>query len=137
LIARSKTGQEGAGAVRRLSPRTTAALQAWLDGAGIASGLIFRAIRKNGVARPSPFEAGKIARLLKDMATRAGIDSTMISGHSARVGMSQDLVAAGADLAAAIQVGRGKTPTMPARYSEHLLTAKGAVAQYYQRWGDV
>jgi site-specific recombinase XerD len=133
LIARSKTDQEGAGAVRWLSPRTVAALRAWLDCARITSGPLFRAIRKNGVAKPSPLEAGEIARLLKDMATKAGIDPTMISGHSARVGMSQDLVAAGADLAAVMQAGRWKTPTMPARYSEHLLAAKGAVAQYYQR----
>jgi hypothetical protein len=76
--------------------------------------------------RPSKPE---IARLLKDMATKAGIDPTMISGHSVRVGMSQDLVAAGADLAALMQAGRWKTPTMPARYSQHLLAAKGAVAQ--------
>jgi site-specific recombinase XerD len=137
LIARSKTDQEGAGAVRWLSPRTAAALRSWLDCAGLTTGPMFRAIRKNGVAKPSPLEPGEIARLLKEMATRAGIDSTMISGHSARVGMSQDLVAAGADLAAVMQAGRWKTPTMPARYSEHLLAAKGAVAQYYQRRGGV
>ena len=137
LIARSKTDQEGAGAVRWLSPRTAVALRAWLGCARIASGPLFRAIRKNGVAKPSPLEAGEIARLLKNMATKAGIDSAMISGHSARVGMSQDLVAAGADLAAVMQAGRWKTPTMPARYSEHLLAAKGAVAQYYQRRGGV
>jgi site-specific recombinase XerD len=137
LIAPSTTDQEGAGAVRWLSPRTAAALRSWLDCAGLATGPVFRAIRKNGVAKPSPLEAGEIARLLKEMATRAGIDSTMISGHSARVGMSQDLVAAGADLAAVMQAGRWKTPAMPARYSEHLLAAKGAVAQYYQRLGGV
>ena len=34
LIARSKTDQEGAGAVRWLSPRTAAALRSWLDCAG-------------------------------------------------------------------------------------------------------
>ena len=123
--------------MRWLSPRTAAALRAWLDCARIASGPLFRAIRKNGVAKPSPLEPGEIARLLKNMAAKAGIDSAMISGHSARVGMSQDLVAAGADLAAVMQAGRWKTPTMPARYSEHLLAAKGAVAQYYQRRGGV
>jgi site-specific recombinase XerD len=106
LIARSKTDQEGAGAVRWLSPRTTAALRAWLDGAEVVAGPVFRAIRKNGVAKPSPLEAGEIARLLKDMAATAGLDSAMISGHSARVGMSQDLVAAGADLPAVMQAGR-------------------------------
>jgi hypothetical protein len=69
LVARSKTDQEGAGAVRWLSPRTAAALRAWLDCAGIAAGPVFRAIQKNGVAKPSSFEPGEIARLLKDMAT--------------------------------------------------------------------
>ena len=137
LIARSKTDQEGAGAVRWLSPRTAAALRAWLDCAGVATGPVFRAIRKNGMVKSSPLEAGEIARLLKDMASKAGIDSAMISGHSARVGMSQDLVAAGADLAAVMQAGRWTSPTMPARYSEHLLAARGAVAQYYQRRGGV
>ena len=79
LIARSKTDQEGAGAVRWLSPRTAAALRSWLDCAGLTTGPVFTAIRKNGVAKPSPLEAGEIARLLKDMATRAGIDSTPLS----------------------------------------------------------
>ena len=119
------------------SPRTAAALRTWLDCAGVTTGQVFRAIRKNGVAKQSSLEPGEIARLLKDMATKAGIDPAMISGHSARVGMTQDLVAAGADLAAVMQAGRWKTPTMPARYSEHLLAAKGAVAQYYQRRGGV
>jgi hypothetical protein len=58
LIARSKTDQEGAGAVRWVSPRTAAALRAWLDCARIASGPLFRAIRKNGVAKQSPLEPG-------------------------------------------------------------------------------
>ena len=58
LIARSKTDQEGAGAVRWLSPRTAAALRSWLDCAGLATGPVFRAIRKNGVAKPSPLETG-------------------------------------------------------------------------------
>jgi hypothetical protein len=80
------------------------------------------------VAKPSPSKQEKFARLLKDMAAQAGIDSTMISWYSARVGTGQDLVAAGADLAEVMQAGRWKTPTMPARYSEHLLAAEGAVA---------
>jgi hypothetical protein len=81
LIARSKNDQEGAGAVRWLSPRTAAALRTWLDCVGVSTGPVFRAIRKNGVAKPSPLEPGEIARLLKDIATKAGIDSAMISGH--------------------------------------------------------
>jgi hypothetical protein len=52
---------------------------------------VFRAIRKNGVAKSSPLEAGEIARLLKDMATKAGLDPTKILGHSARVGVGSPL----------------------------------------------
>ena len=58
-----------------------------------------------------------------------------MSGHSARVGMAQDLVAGGADLAAVMQAGRWKSPTMPARYAERLLAKRGAVAGYYGRRG--
>jgi hypothetical protein len=51
--------------------------------------------------------------------------------------MSQDLVAAGADLAAVMQAGRWKTPTMPARYSEHLLAAKAPLRNITSAGGGV
>jgi hypothetical protein len=46
--------------------------------------------------------------------------------------MAQDLVAAGADLSGVMQAGRWKTPAMPARYAEHLLADRSAVAQYHR-----
>ncbi len=52
------------------------------------------------------------------MAERAGIGASLISGHSARVGLAQDMVACGAELP---QAGRWKSPTMPARYAERLI----------------
>ncbi|MBL6459536.1 tyrosine-type recombinase/integrase [Belnapia sp. T6] len=72
-----------------------------------------------------------MSRILKRLAKRAGLNPTAISGHSARVGMAQDLVAGGADLVAVMQAGRWKSPTMPARYAERLLANRGAVAGYY------
>ena len=69
------------------------------------------------------------------LAKRVGIDTRLISGHSARVGMAQDLVAHGAEMAAVMQAGRWKSPTMPARYAERLSAGRGAVAQYYGRRG--
>jgi hypothetical protein len=66
---------------------------------------------------------------------RAGLDPAAISGHSARVGMAQDLVAGGADLPAVMQAGRWKSPTMPARYAERLLAKRGAMAGHYGRRG--
>ena len=50
--------------------------------------------------------------------------------------MAQDLVAGGADLAAVMQAGRWKSPTMPARYAERLLAKRGAVASHYAGAAD-
>ena len=134
LISRSKTDTAGEGAVLWLSPRTTAAVRAWMDGAGITDGALFRSVLKGSVVG-GPLDAGDVARVFKKLAERAGIDASLISGHSARVGMAQDLVAHGAELAAVMQAGRWKSPTMPARYAERLSAGRGAVAQYYGKRG--
>ena len=55
-----------------------------------------------------------------------------ISGHSGRVGMAQDLSAAGFALPELMTAGRWKSPRMPARYTERQSAGRGAVARYYQ-----
>ena len=55
------------------------------------------------------------------------------SAHSPRVGMAQDLSAAGAELPELMTAGRWDSPTMPARYTEAQAAGRGAVAQYYRR----
>ena len=130
LVRRSKTDAAGEGAVLWLSPRTTKALRRWLTAAGITDGLAFRAVLKGGRVGGA-MEPGEVARVFKKLAERAGIDSASISGHSARVGMAQDLVGHGAELAAVMQAGRWKSPAMPARYAERLSAGRGAVAQFY------
>jgi len=134
LVRRSKTDAAGQGAVLWLSPRTAKALRAWLDGAGITEGVVFRSVDRGGHVGGA-LDAGDVARRFKVMAERAGIDASLISGHSARVGMAQDLVAHGAELPEVMQAGRWKSPTMPARYAERLTAGRGAVAQYYGRRG--
>ena len=54
------------------------------------------------------------------------------SAHSPRVGMAQDLSAAGAELPELMTAGRWDSPTMPARYTEAQAAGRGAVAQYYR-----
>jgi integrase len=131
LIARSKTDQEGQGEVRWLSPRTVTHLRRWLDSAGITEGAIFRSVNKaGGVGGRLP--AADVPRILKRVATPAGIDARGISGHSARVGMTQDLAANGAELPAIMQAGRRKSPTAPARYAERMVASRGAVARFYE-----
>lgn len=74
----------------------------------------------------------QIARRIRTAAIQAGVGDGY-SGHSARVGMAQDLNAGGAELPALMNAGRWKTPTMPARYTEGTAAKRGAVAQYYAR----
>ena len=132
LVARSKTDQEGQGSVGYLAPRTMAALAAWLGGAGITAGPLFRGVHRTGRLGRA-LEPGEVARIFKKLARRAGLDPAEVSGHSCRVGMAQDLVAFGADLPAVMQAGRWQTPAMPARYAERLLAGRNVVAQYHAR----
>ena len=130
LVRRSKTDAEGQGAVLWMSHRTTTALKAWLNAARVIDGPVFRSVDRGGNIG-GQLDAGDVARRFKIMASRAGLDAAAISGHSARVGMAQDLVAYGAELPEVMQAGRWKSPTMPARYAERLTAGRGAVAQYY------
>ena len=135
LIRRSKTDQAGAGEVRWLSPETCTQLRRWIKAAKIDDGPVFRPVNKAGAVGDTALQGGEVSRILKRLAARAGLDPRDVSGHSARVGMAQDLVAGGADLAAVMQAGRWKSPTMPARYAERLLAKRGAVASQYSRRG--
>lgn len=51
-----------------------------------------------------------------------------ISGHSIRVGATQDLLALNIDLASVMQSGRWKSTRMPMRYGEEVLAARGGMA---------
>ena len=75
------------------------------------------------------------ANAVKMIDCAAGISPGRVSGHSARVGMAQDLTAFGAELPEVMQAGCWKSPTMPARYAEKLPAKRGAVANFYEKHG--
>ncbi len=131
LIRRSKTDQEGEGAVGYLSPRTMAVLQAWLASAAIAHGPLFRAVSRHGQVGTRALGLDDVARRFKRLAALAGLDPVRVSGHSARVGMAQDLVGAGFGLPEILQAGRWKTATMVARYARAQAARHGAVARFH------
>ncbi|NGM23983.1 tyrosine-type recombinase/integrase [Roseomonas stagni] len=132
LIRRSKTDQEGGGAMLWLSPRAAAHLRRWTTLAGVTEGAIFRRLSKAG--RPGGRLApSAVPTILKGLAALAALDPAAFSGHSARVGMTQDLAASGSELPAIMQAGRWKSPAMPARYAERALAGRGAVARFYAR----
>jgi hypothetical protein len=58
-----------------------------------------------------------------------------ISGHSARVGAAQDLLALNTDLPSVMQAGRWKDTRMPMRYGERVLAGRGARARAAKQQG--
>lgn len=76
----------------------------------------------------------QIARRVRDAAKAAGLEGAF-SGHSGRVGMARDLVAAGASVAAVQVAGAWKSARMPAHYARAELAGRGAVAAYYAGGG--
>ena len=141
LIRRSKTDQVGEGNAAYLSRTTVRCLKLWLDAVEITEGAVFRRIIGRGTAEDLPNGRGRIAeRLSVDAIAQAfkrvakwikmpADEVAQVSGHSIRVGATQDLLALNIDLASVMQAGRWKTNRMPMRYGEHVLAARGGMAR--------
>jgi len=65
----------------------------------------------------------------------AAKDVEQISGHSIRVGATQDRLALNIDLASVMQARRWKTNRMPMRYAEHVMAARGGMARAAEAQG--
>ena len=64
-------------------------------------------------------------RRIKAAAEPAGL-GVGFSGHSARVGMAQDLVRSGMELTSLMNAGRWKSHEMPAHYTRNKETDRGS-----------
>ena len=90
-ICRSKTDQEGAGQTvsiplgRKLRP--VAALEAWLDAAGITTGPVFRPVNKGGGVGAEALTPQSVALVIKRWAGAAKLDPKLFAGHSLRSGL--------------------------------------------------
>ena len=140
-IRRSKADQEGEGAIAAVTPDAMRHLRAWIDAAGIEGGPLFRSVLKGsrvskGGRAAGGLDAGDVARIFKAMASKAGLtaeEAARISGHSTRIGASQDMVRFGAELPAIMQAGRWATPVMVARYTRRLTARRSAAVQIADR----
>ncbi|GJD94422.1 tyrosine-type recombinase/integrase [Methylobacterium iners] len=127
LVRRSKTDQEGEGAIKYLAPDTMERVSAWLVQAGLTHGPLFRPLTKGGRVGASPLGGAEVYRIYREIALAAGVKlARPPSGHSTRVGATQDMFAAGFELLEVMQAGSWKTPAMPARYGERLRAQRGA-----------
>ena len=137
LIRRSKTDTVGQGATAYLSRETVRHLQVWLTIAGINEGALFRRlIGRNRIGER--LHADIIADIYKRIARNIGMPATrvaQVSGHSIRVGATQDLLALNIDLASVMQAGRWKSTVMPIRYGEEVLAARGGMARAAEKQG--
>jgi integrase len=101
-LRRSKTDQDGAG--RKIgipygsNPETcpVRVLQAWIEAAAISAGPLFRSISRHGRARPGRLSPIDVARVVKKLAERAGLDAAKYAGHSLRAGHATSAAIAGA-----------------------------------------
>jgi len=131
LIRRSKTDTAGEGATAYLSPLTMRLVAAWLEASQLKSGPLFaRVVGRNGVG--DPLTAQIVNAVLRKVGQWVGLapeEWRRISGHSARVGAAQDLLALNMDLPSVMQAGRWRDTRMPMRYGEKVLAGRGAMAR--------
>jgi site-specific recombinase XerD len=131
-LGRSKTNQTGEQAELVVLPRggnrsrsAVAALQAWLEAAGVTVGPIFRPVSKGNRALPRPLHPESINTLVQNAIARAGLDPAPYSAHSLRAGFVTYAHLRGAsDRAIAHQTRHRSLATL------------GAYVRVHQAWDD-
>jgi len=101
-LRRSKTDQDGAG--RKIgipygsNPETcpVRTVQAWLAEVGADAGPVFRAINRHGQVQAGRLSGIDVARIVKKLAVRAGLDPAKYAAHSLRAGHATSAAIAGA-----------------------------------------
>lgn len=121
-LRRSKTDQEAQG--RRIgipygsNPETcpVRSLQAWLELAGVTSGPLFRSISRHGHVQPGRLSGIDVARVVKKLAERAGLNAANYAGHSLRAGHATSAAIAGASERAIMNQTGHRSVQMVRRY---------------------
>jgi site-specific recombinase XerD len=101
-LRRSKIDQDGEG--RKIgipygsNPETcpVRTIQAWVEAAAISSGPMFRSISRHGHVQAGRLSGIDVARVVKKLAIRAGLDAAKYAGHSLRAGHATSAAIAGA-----------------------------------------
>ena len=128
LIPRSKTDQEAEGREVYIQKRTIKAIEKYQRLSGVIEGPLFRRIYQNCKMGNAAIGITAVRDMIKDVAAKAQIDVTGISGHSFRVGTAQSLVEGKATMPQLQTAGRWKDTRMPARYTEKEELAYGVIA---------
>jgi integrase len=71
-------------------------LQLWMEQAAIINGPLFRSINRHGRLQSAALSGGDVARVVKKLAERAGLDAAKYAGHSLRASHATSAAIAGA-----------------------------------------
>lgn len=101
-LRRSKTDQQGLG--RKIgipygaNPETcpVRTVQTWLEQGSVSVGALFRSINRHGQVQAGRLSGIDVARVVKKLALRAGLDAAKYAGHSLRAGHATSAAIAGA-----------------------------------------
>lgn len=88
-LERSKTDQEAKGVALPIpngKMRAVEALDTWLTAAGITEGPVFRSVDRHGNVGAGALSDRQVARIVKEVCARVGMDPEIYSGHSLRAG---------------------------------------------------
>ena len=112
-------------------------MKVWLKHARIDEGELFRRlIGQDKVG--GPLNPGSIAPIFRRVAQWIGLPEKVVrrvSGHSTRVGATQDLAALDIDLAAITQAGGWKSTRMPLQYAERFDAGRSGMARAAEKAG--
>jgi integrase len=101
-LRRSKTDQVGQG--RKIgipygsNPETcpVRTISAWIEAAAFGIGPLFRSINRHGQLQARRLSPADVARIVKKLAERSGMDAAKYAGHSLRAGHATSAAIAGA-----------------------------------------
>ena len=128
-IESSKTDKEGEGALQFISPGTVRLLMNWQNVCGKTTGPIFRGVYSNGKLGDRLSTRG-VDRAVKRVAKALGLEPSVFSGHSMRVGAAQDMVEEGIETAKIVIAGRWSNDAMLVHYAKRINSKRGAMADF-------
>jgi integrase len=112
-VSRSKTDQEGHGETiaiaRGVTPCSVKAVEAWLQGAGISEGPLFRPVAKGGRLGAQRLTDKSVCDLVKAYAARLGLKPADFGAHSLRAGFLTSAARRGASVFKMRDVSRHKS----------------------------
>ena len=135
LLRRSKTDQEGLGAVLHLKQRSARLITRYATAGDLTSGPLFRRMRRGDTLTASGLTPHSARRIIQSVFTRwqaytsSEGASARVTGHSLRIGTAQTLVRLGASLPELQQAGRWSSARMPAHYTRRERASRSAVAR--------